>query len=61
MRNVRILLTELVHFRAPYRAEQELDVASGKGLRLPHGCTIAVGALTWVGYLVATGGASALR
>lgn len=62
LRNVGILLTELAHFRAPYRAEHELDVTSGQGLRLPHGCTIAVGALAWVGYhLVATGGASALR
>jgi prepilin peptidase CpaA len=61
LHNVGILLTELAHFRAPYRAEQELDVTNGQGLRLPHGCTIAVGALSWAGYLVATGGASALR
>lgn len=62
MRNVGILLTELAHFRAPHRAEPELDVTSGQGLRLPHGCTIAVGVLSWVGHhLVASGGASALR
>src|SRR5580704_71478 len=31
LHNVGILLTELAHFRAPYRAEQELDVTNGQG------------------------------
>jgi prepilin peptidase CpaA len=48
--NVGVLLTELVHLRAPHRVEEELDVASGKGLRLPHGCTIAAGTLLYLIY-----------
>jgi hypothetical protein len=47
---VGVLLTELVHLRAPHRAEEELDVTSGKALRLPHGCTIAVGTLVYLAY-----------
>src|SRR5580704_8832536 len=48
LRNVGILLTELAHFRAPHRAEQELDVTGDQGLRLPHGCAIAVGTLAYL-------------
>jgi prepilin peptidase CpaA len=61
LRNVGILLTELAHFRAPHRVEQELDVSSGQGLRLPHGCTIAAGTLLYLAYAVSSGGAGALR
>jgi prepilin peptidase CpaA len=61
LRNVGILLTELVHLRAPHRAEQELDVTSNQGLRLPHGCSIAAGALLYIAYSVASGGAGAVR
>jgi prepilin peptidase CpaA len=50
LRNVGVLLTELVHFRAPHKVEEELDVTSGKALRLPHGCTIAVGTLVYLAY-----------
>jgi prepilin peptidase CpaA len=60
LRNVGVILTELAHFRAPHQAEQELDVTSGKGLRLPHGCTIAVGTLLYLGYSLGSG-ASVLR
>jgi prepilin peptidase CpaA len=60
LRNVGILLTELAHLRAPHRAEQELDVSSGKGLRLPHGCTIAAGTLLYLAYSSVSGG-GALR
>ena len=60
LRNVGILLTELAHLRAPHRVEQELDVSSDRGLRLPHGCTIAAGALLYLAYSVA-GGAGSLR
>lgn len=49
-RNVGVLLNELAHLRAPHRAEQELDVTSDKALRLPHGCTIAVGTLLYLAY-----------
>ena len=58
LRNVGILLTELGHLRAPHRVEPELDVSSGQGLRLPHGCTIAAGTLLYLAYSsVASGGA----
>jgi prepilin peptidase CpaA len=50
LRNVGILLTELAHLRAPHRVEQELDVSSGQGLRLPHGCTIAAATLLYLAY-----------
>ena len=60
LRNVGILLTELAHLRAPHRVEQELDVTSDRGLRLPHGCTIAAGTLLYLAY-VATSGGGALR
>jgi prepilin peptidase CpaA len=60
LRNVGILLTELSHLRAPYRVEQELDVSGDRGLRLPHGCTIAAGTLLYLAYSAAIGGAGAL-
>jgi prepilin peptidase CpaA len=50
LRNVGVLLTELIHLRAPHKVEEELDVTSGKALRLPHGCTIAVGTLAYLAY-----------
>lgn len=50
LRNVGVLLTEMVHLRAPHKVEEELDVTSGKALRLPHGCTIAVGTLVYLSY-----------
>jgi prepilin peptidase CpaA len=53
LRNVGVLLTELVHLRAPHRVEEELDVTSDKAMRLPHGCTIAVGTLLYIGYSLA--------
>jgi prepilin peptidase CpaA len=56
VRNVGILLTELAHLRAPHLVEQELDVSSGQGLRLPHGCTIAVGTLLYLAYSSVSGG-----
>ena len=42
--NVAWILRDLLHFRAPYRSSEELDVNSPKGMRLPHGVLIAVGA-----------------
>jgi len=52
LRNVGFLLTELAHFRAPHLVEPELDVSSGQGLRLPHGCAIAAGTLLYLTYSV---------
>jgi prepilin peptidase CpaA len=61
LRNMGTLLTELAHLRAPYRVEPELDVSSGQGLRLPHGCAIAAGTLLYLAYSVASGGVGSLR
>jgi prepilin peptidase CpaA len=61
LRNVGILLTELAHLRAPHRAEPELDVSSDRSLRLPHGCTIAVGTLLVLTYWSVSAGSSVLR
>jgi prepilin peptidase CpaA len=64
LRNVGVLLTELIHLRAPHRVEEELDVSSNKGLRLPHGCSIAIGALLFIAYSwwsVSSLGGSAVR
>jgi prepilin peptidase CpaA len=42
--NVGWIVQDLLHFRAPYRSSDELDVTTTKGMRLPHGLMIAVGA-----------------
>jgi prepilin peptidase CpaA len=41
--NVGWILQDLVHLRAPYRSNAELDVTTPKGMRLPHAAMIAVG------------------
>ena len=46
--NVGWIIQDLMHFRAPYRSSEELDVNSSKGLRLPHGAMIAVGTLAFL-------------
>lgn len=50
--NVGFLLFELLHLRAPYYRNPELDVADARALRTPHGMAIAAGvavcvALSW--------------
>src|SRR5580693_1842359 len=35
--NVGWIIRDLVHFRAPYKSSDELDVTTTSGLRLPHG------------------------
>lgn len=47
--NVGFLLHRILHFRAPYIENEELDVRKDKGVRLPHALPIAVGA---IGFLV---------
>lgn len=51
MFNVSIMLHQLLHLRAPYHATEELDVRSSNALRLPHGATIAIGTLTYLGFI----------
>lgn len=46
--NVGWIIQDLIHFRAPYRSSGELDVTTTKGMRLPHGAMIAVGALAFI-------------
>lgn len=43
--NVRHIVKELAHFRAPYRSNAALDVASPKALTMPHGVAILAGAV----------------
>jgi prepilin peptidase CpaA len=43
--NVSFILSEMKSGRPAYLANEELDVKSNKAMRLPHGATIAVGAL----------------
>ncbi len=60
-RNIGLVVTELAHLRAPHRVEPELDVSSGRGIGLPHGCTIALGTLVYLVYSTFSRGAGALR
>ena len=46
--NLGWMIQDLVHLRAPYRSNEELDVTSSKGMRLPHGALIAVGVLAFI-------------
>lgn len=42
--NLSWILGDLARLRAPYKSSGELDVTTNKGMRLPHGAMIAVGA-----------------
>jgi prepilin peptidase CpaA len=46
--NVSWIMSDLLRLRAPYKSSGELDVTTEKGLRLPHGAMIAVGAAAFV-------------
>src|SRR5580692_2194139 len=46
--NVGWIIRDLIHLRAPYKSSAELDVTTSKGLRLPHGAMIAVGAIAFI-------------
>ncbi len=48
--NVGFILSEMRHGRPAYLANEELDVRSGKALRMPHGAAIAVATLIYVGF-----------
>jgi prepilin peptidase CpaA len=41
--NLGWIMHDLLRFRAPYRSNEELDVTTPKGMRLPHAVMIAVG------------------
>jgi prepilin peptidase CpaA len=46
--NVGWIMRDLLHLRAPYQSSEELDVTTTKGMRLPHGAMIAVGAIAFI-------------
>lgn len=46
--NVGWIMRDLLHLRAPYQSSAELDVTTTKGMRLPHGAMIAVGAFAFI-------------
>jgi prepilin peptidase CpaA len=46
--NVQIILTELLHCRAPFRTVPALDVRHEGSLRIPHGVSIALGAFVFL-------------
>ena len=47
LRNIGFLFQRLFSFKAPY-AREELDLASPKSLKLPHGVAIAAGSLLFL-------------
>jgi prepilin peptidase CpaA len=46
--NVSWIVRDISQLRAPYQKNAELDVTTNKGMRLPHGVMIAVGAVAFV-------------
>lgn len=48
LRNVCLILWEMMHLRPPY-SRDELDVSSPKSLRLPYGAVVALGCLAFLG------------
>jgi prepilin peptidase CpaA len=46
--NLGWIISEILHFRAPYHSSEELDVRSAKALRMPHGVAIALGSLAFL-------------
>src|SRR5580692_9980341 len=42
--NLSFIMSDLAKLRAPYKSSEELDVTTAKGMRLPHGAMILVGA-----------------
>lgn len=46
--NVAWIMKDILSLRAPYKSSEELDVTTTKGMRLPHGAMIAVGAFAFI-------------
>jgi prepilin peptidase CpaA len=46
--NVGFILSEMKHGRPAYLANEELDVKSSKGFRMPHGAIIALGTVLFL-------------
>lgn len=41
--NILYIVTELLHFRAPFKTRSDLDVNDRRSLKFPHGVAIAMG------------------
>lgn len=54
--NLGWMINEIIHFRAPYRSSEELDVRSAKAMRMPHGAAIALGCIAFLVARVFWGG-----
>jgi prepilin peptidase CpaA len=48
LENVLFIVSEMMHFRAPYMAREELSVKSQRALTLPHGAVIGLGCIVFV-------------
>ena len=46
--SVAWIVRDLLHFKAPYKSSEELDVTTDKGLRVPHAALMAVGAVAFI-------------
>jgi prepilin peptidase CpaA len=46
--NLSFIMSDLAKLQAPYKSSEELDVNTTKGMRLPHGAMIAVGAVAFM-------------
>lgn len=46
--NVLFIVSEMMHFRAPFMAREELSVKSQRALTLPHGAVIGLGCIVFV-------------
>ena len=46
--NITFILRDLVHLRAPYKGNRELDVSSPRAVRMPHGAVIALGSFAFI-------------
>lgn len=46
--NVAWIMRDMASLRAPYKSNEELDVTTTRGMRLPHGAMIAVGAAAFI-------------
>jgi prepilin peptidase CpaA len=53
--NVIVIFGELLRLRAPYAADEKLDVQSPHAITMPHGVTIAAGSLVFCLVLVLFG------
>jgi prepilin peptidase CpaA len=48
--NVLFIVSEMMHFRAPYMAREELSVKSQKAFTLPHGAVIGLGCIVFLSW-----------